>query len=220
MPYARGEALRQRLTHEKQLALDNELGQAHAVLGLLKFVHDFDWVGAETAFERALELGPGAADIYDHYGWLCAALERYDQALELVASAQELDPLMHRADPATTLLRAGRHEEAQAEAKRIADAEPDYPRARSTVGWAYLKLGKVKEGLSNLEQAARERWVSPCHMAYVYTGLGDADTAMDVLERSCAERAGSIYGSKGSFLFTSLRAHARFTVLLARMNLA
>jgi len=57
-------------------------------------------------------------------------------------------------------------------------------------------------------------------MAYVYTGLGDADRAMDALERSYAERAGSIYGIKGSFLFTSLRAHPRFKALLARMNLA
>ncbi len=249
--------------HESQgavtraLALDNELGEAHAVLGLLKFAHDFDWAGAEIEFKRALELSPGAADIYDHYGWLCGALERYDEALVLVSRAQELDPLTHRADLATTLLRAGRHQEALQEAKRVADAEPDYPRARSTLGWAYLKLGMVEEGLSNLEHAVRadpsntiylaqlgqaygmsgkpdqtrtilgrleqlsaERYVSPYHMAYVYTGLGDADRALECLERAFAERAGSVYGIKGSFLFTALRSHPRFKALLARMNLA
>ena len=40
--------------------------------------------------------------------------------------------------------------------------------------------------------------MSPYHLAYVYTGLGDYDRAMDCLE-AYAERAGSIYGFKGSF---------------------
>jgi hypothetical protein len=43
---------------------------------------------------------------------------------------------------------------------------------------------------------------------------------MDFLERAYAERAGSVFGIKGSFLFTSLRSHPRFKALLAKMNLA
>jgi adenylate cyclase len=56
-------------------------------------------------------------------------------------------------------------------------------------------------------------------MAYVYTGLGDHDRAMDFLERAYQERAGSVYGIKGSFLFTSLHSHPRFQALLRKMNL-
>jgi hypothetical protein len=57
-------------------------------------------------------------------------------------------------------------------------------------------------------------------MAFVYTGLGDQETAIDWLERACLERAGAVYGIKGSFLFTTLRSHPRFTALLKKMNLA
>jgi hypothetical protein len=64
------------------------------------------------------------------------------------------------------------------------------------------------------------RYVSPYHLAYVHTGLGDYNRAMDCLERAYAERAGSIYGIKGSFLFAPLRGHPRFTALLRKMNLA
>lgn len=71
-----------------------------------------------------------------------------------------------------------------------------------------------------LLELARERYVSPYHMAYVCTGLGDDDTAIDFLVRAFEERAGAIYGIKGSFLFTSLHPHPRFRTLLARMNLA
>lgn len=43
---------------------------------------------------------------------------------------------------------------------------------------------------------------------------------MDLLERAYRERAGSVYGIKGSYLFTALRSHPRFIALLRRMNLA
>ena len=239
------------------LALDDELGEAHSVLALLKFIHDFDWVGAEEEFKLALKLSPGGADIHDHYGWLCSALERWDEALVLVKRAQELDPLIHRADVAATLLRAGRYPEALEAALRSIEFEPEYARGRSTLGWAYLKSGMADEGLAHLEQAARlvpgntlylaqlgqaygltgkmdqarqvlrqleelsrGSYVSPYHMAYIYTGLGESDRAMDFLERAYEERAGSVYGIKGSFLFTSLHSHPRFKALLREMNLA
>jgi len=53
----------------------------------------------------------------------------------------------------------------------------------------------------------------------VYAGLGELDTAMDLLERAYRERAGSVYGVKGS-LFTALRSHPRFNALLRELNLA
>jgi hypothetical protein len=43
---------------------------------------------------------------------------------------------------------------------------------------------------------------------------------MDLLERAYEERAGSVYGVKGSFLFAPLRPHPRFQALLRKMNLA
>jgi serine/threonine-protein kinase len=247
---------RARVAITRALELDPELGEAHAVLGLLLMVHDFDWAGAEAAFRRALDLSPGSADIHDHYGWLCAALERYDEAVAMVQRAQELDPLMHRSDVASTLLRAGRHSEALEAAKQAVEFEPGYPRARSTLAWAHIRSGQVAEGLAHLEETVRlapgntmflaqlgqaygecgrleearavlgrleelgkTRYVSPYHLAYIYTGLGEGDLAMDCLERAFEERAGSVYGIKGSFLFTSLRSHPRFVALLGRINL-
>ena len=241
----------------RALELDSGLGEAHSVLGLLKCIHDFDWAGAEREFKLALELSPGSADIYDHYGWLCGALERYDEALALVRRAQELDPITHRSDVATTLLRAGRPREALVEALRAIEFEPGYARGRSTLGWAYMKNGKMVEGVAELEAAvelspgnslylgqlgqayalagqtdkahevlrrmeeqAREGYVSPYHLSYVHTGLGDYERALELLEQAYEERAGSVYGIKGSYLFEPLRGHPRFKALLAKINLS
>jgi hypothetical protein len=51
------------------------------------------------------------------------------------------------------------------------------------------------------------------------TYLGEHDAAIDWLERAYEGRAGSVYGIKGSFLFTDLRGHPRFVALLRKMNL-
>jgi serine/threonine-protein kinase len=238
------------------LQLDPELGAAHCTLGYLKGVREFDWAGAEQEFKRAIELSPSGADSYDLYGRLCAALERYDEAMALQKRAHELDPLAHRMDVVTTLLRAGKYAEAVVAGESALELDSDYDRARATLGWAYFLVGRKQEGLAELEKAvalsprttlwlgqlgqayamagkttkakkvlrqlgerARTEYVSPYHFAYVYTGLGEADTAMDWLERAVAIRTGPAYSIKGSFLLTSLHDHPRFRALLREMRL-
>ena len=78
---------------------------------------------------------------------------------------------------------------------------------------------KALQILRELESRAESAYVSPYHFAYVYAGLGDAERAMDWLERAVAERAGGVYGLKGSFLFRGLHGHPRFQSLLRTMNL-
>ena len=227
------------------------------MLGFLRYVRDFDWTGAEAEFRRALELNPGNADAYDLYGRLHSALGRHDEAIAMVARAQELDPLSHRSDLASELLRAGRYDEALAAAQRGVELDPQYARGRATLGWAYVLLGRGEEGLAELEEAAalshgdamflaqlgeaygmlgrakeardvlrrlEERsleWpVTPYYFAYVYTGLGELDKAIDCLEQAVSERSGGVYGLKGSFLFAPLQKHPRFIALLKRLNLA
>ncbi len=248
---------RARAAVTRALDIDHSLGDAHAVSALIKFSQDFDWAAAEEEFKLALELSPGSADIYDHYGWLLASMCRFDEALRMVRRAHELDPLVHRTDVASMLLRAGQFAAALEAAKQAVDFDPDDARAYAVLGWAHFKLGKTAEGILLLEQAvakapenmmflaqlgeglalagetarardilrqledlSHERHVSPYHFAYVHTGLGELDRAMDWLERAYADRGGSIYGVKGSFLFTPLRAHPRFLALLTKMNLS
>ena len=240
----------------RAIELDDELAEARGISGLVRFVFDFDWRGAESEILRALELSPSSAEVHTHYCWLCASQGRYDDAVREVRLAHELDPLMVQSDVATTLLRAGRTEEAIQEARRGLQADPAAPRCHSVLGWALIFHGENTAGIAELERAAaltpgatlflaqlgeayaltgsiekarqilgrlHERaaleFVSPYHLAYVHAGLGEADTALDCLERAFERRSGAIYGIKGSFLFRNLRGHPRFKSLLRRMNL-
>ena len=248
---------RARKAGDMALQLDGALAEAHCVLAHLKFVSEYDWTGAEREFRTALELSPNSADTLDLYGRMLGAVGRHDEALAAQRRAFELDPLVHRADVATTLLRAGRYDEALQVAARAVALSPEYDRATATLAWAYLLKGMYEDGLAALQRAAElspgntiwqaqlgQAWglagridearavlkqleelshgtyVSPYHFAYVHTGLGERDRALDWLERAFEERAGAIYGIKHSFLFTTLRSEPRFTALLRKMNLA
>jgi serine/threonine-protein kinase len=94
---------------------------------------------------------------------------------------------------------------------------------QAQLGEAYAMAGRTEEArgvLRQLEELSTRRYVSPYHMAYVHTGLGEHDRALDWLERAYEERAGGIFGMKGSFLFVPLRGQPRFQALLRKMNLA
>jgi TolB-like protein/Tfp pilus assembly protein PilF len=138
---------------EQALRIDPDLDTAHCALGFLKAVREYDWVGAEREFERALELNPSSADTYDLFGRVCAGIAQYDRAIVLLERASELDPLAHRIDITTTLLRAGRIDEAIERAEEALEVE-SHERTRATLGWAYFLKGRHADGLAELERAA------------------------------------------------------------------
>jgi TolB-like protein/Tfp pilus assembly protein PilF len=137
----------------RALELDPGLGAAYCTAAFLKMVREFDWAGAERDFKRALELSPSSADAYDLYGRLCAALGRFDDAIALLRRAQELDPLAHRIDIVTVLLRAGKYAEAIARGEEAVELDPADDRAHATLGWAYFLDGQQQAGLAELERA-------------------------------------------------------------------
>jgi serine/threonine-protein kinase len=135
------------------LALDPDLAEAHCTLGILRAVADFAWTSAEEEFRTALALNPSSADTYDFYGRVCSAMGRFDESVAMMRRAQALDPLAHRSDLATSLLRAGRHAEALEAARRAVESHPEYDRARATLAWAQARLGNYAEAIAELERA-------------------------------------------------------------------
>ena len=76
----------------KALEIDDSLGEAHATLALIRSQYDWDWVGAEREFRRAIQLNPGYAAGYHYYGIYLVAMGRFDEALRVLRRAEQLDP--------------------------------------------------------------------------------------------------------------------------------
>lgn len=78
---------------EEALKIDDRLTEAYNSLGVIKLFYEWDWPGAELAFQQAIQLNPDYPDAHQRYGMLLTAMERFDEAEAQFAWALEIDPL-------------------------------------------------------------------------------------------------------------------------------
>ena len=103
-------------------------------------------------------------------------------------------------------------------AKAVSD---NVPTAIGAVGRAYALTGRTKDAhllLTELDNLAKSRYVSPYGRVLIYLGLGD-DTVFDWLERSCNEHAGWLMYLATDPRFDPIRKDVRFSSLLERLGL-
>jgi TolB-like protein/Tfp pilus assembly protein PilF len=77
----------------RAIELDPDSSEGHAVLADLRFYYDWDWRGAETAYQRAVALNPSFARARSQYARYLAAARRGDEAVTEATKAAELDPM-------------------------------------------------------------------------------------------------------------------------------
>jgi len=172
---------------------------------------------------RAQELDP-----LSHRTDLAAALlraGRYEEALPAAEHAVALDPGYGRghATLGWVYVKLGRVEEGLVELRQGAELTLNDAMFLAQLGEAYALTGREAEArdvLRRLEELSQQEYVTPYYFAYVYTGLGEYDKAIDCLERCLVDHSGGLYGLKASFLFAPLRGHPRFEALLRTLNLA
>jgi tetratricopeptide (TPR) repeat protein len=119
------------------------------VQGIFRGILDYDWPGAEAAFQRAFELSPGSAEILCRHAWyhLVPRL-RLDQAVQEAERAVALDPLSPTAHGMLGLvLSVARQHDRAVEANRMAvQLAPDLWWLRWFLGSALLLQGSFEEG--------------------------------------------------------------------------
>jgi serine/threonine protein kinase/tetratricopeptide (TPR) repeat protein len=86
MPKAKAAAMR-------AIEIDDGVAEAWASLGAVRWWFDWDWEGAEEAYRRAIALNPNYATAHDGYAMLLSARGRFDEAVEQISKAADLDPL-------------------------------------------------------------------------------------------------------------------------------
>jgi len=82
-----------RVMATQALKLSNDLPEAHAALGLVRYRFDWDWSGAESELKLAVELNPNYATGHHWFALYLAAMGRANEALAEIQKAQSLDPL-------------------------------------------------------------------------------------------------------------------------------
>lgn len=140
------------------LALDPDLGEVHATLGLLRAFADQDWLGAEEDFRRAVELTPGHASAHHWLGCLLTFVRRrFDEGAVELETACQLDPSSPaiEADIGVALLNRGEVDEARRRLTAIVEREPTFGRAHHYLGVALFVAGDPDRGFERLRRAWR-----------------------------------------------------------------
>lgn len=123
----------------KAIQLDDGLVEGHLSQAGLKFLYEWDWKGAEAAYERALQLNPNSADARFFYSDFLISMRRSEEAMEQSAIALKLDPFnsfMH-CFTGWHLVYLHRYEEAMERLEKVARVEPNFPSAQMGL-WGVL----------------------------------------------------------------------------------
>ncbi|HWW13439.1 MAG TPA: protein kinase [Candidatus Dormibacteraeota bacterium] len=149
MPSARENVL-------KALALDDDLVDAHKTLAAIKFFGDWDWVGAEEEFKRALELNSSYSEGHRMYSLYLSALGREEDAFSEIQAAQRLDPLS-----LTTSLTGGwisyyarQYDRALQQCQAVLELDPNWSPAHECLGDSYSAKGNFSQGIAEGQLAA------------------------------------------------------------------
>jgi TolB-like protein/Flp pilus assembly protein TadD len=110
----------------KALSLDDGLAEAHASLGRIVSVDDYDQVGAEREMRRAVELNPNYGTGHHFLGDQLSIMGRFEESRAAYRRALELEPFSARIYTAygSSLTKARKYDEAVAQFNKALELDP------------------------------------------------------------------------------------------------
>jgi serine/threonine protein kinase/tetratricopeptide (TPR) repeat protein len=231
---------------ENAVRLSSDFSEAHVSLAQVMMLYDWDWRRAEDEYQRAIELNPNSAQAHSQYSTLLQVQGRTAAAVREAEKAAQLDPNLGF-DVGYPYYTARQYDQAEKIFRRYSDhgglawvytATGRYPGAISelkaavgdgapsdidlaSLGQVYARQGKKQEAekvLDELVQRSKKTYVSPVHLATIYTGLGDRERALTALEQAYQEHDPYVIYLKVDPALESLQSEPRFQALLRGMN--
>jgi DNA-binding winged helix-turn-helix (wHTH) protein/tetratricopeptide (TPR) repeat protein len=170
------------------IGLHNALAEAHASLGFIRFFYDWDPAEAQHELNRALSLHPRYANAYHGQALLCGFLERYEEALDWIQKALDIEPLspILNANKGYLLYVDRRYNESVIQLKKTLEIDPAFTATHYRLGLAYGAQGRNDEAILHFQEAQRFSDDSPQPLGalgYVLGHTGDRQAAQEILQR-------------------------------------
>ena len=148
----------------KALALDPSLAEAHAALGMVKAHYEFDLVGAQREFLKAIELNPNSA--YAHLFYSNCYLSPMGRMSEAIAENQralELDPLSLPINNfmGMTYMFAENYDKAYQQFQHTIAMDPTFPLAHQYFSWLLVTMGRYEESIKENQKSELLGGTSP-----------------------------------------------------------
>jgi eukaryotic-like serine/threonine-protein kinase len=172
----------------KAVEIDDTLAEAHTSLGLVKMDSDWEWLGAEAEFQRAIALNPNYAYAHLFYAVALRRTGRVEDAIADSKRALELDPLslIVNIGLGDAFYLARQYDRAIGQYRKTLDLDPNYLSAHARLGRAYLQESMYREGIAEFEKMSL---ISPgdteavSDLGYAYALAGRRAEAQKVLDQ-------------------------------------
>jgi adenylate cyclase len=211
-------------------ASEKELDRTVELNPNLAMAYDqYGWTFAEmgrfdeaiAAEKKALELDPLNTFLNTDLAFFFYWARRYEDATAQIRKTLELDSNNGFAHSILgwCLIWKGSKTEARAEFQRATTLD-DLPWYVGSLGYACAVSGdraKAEQILRELEDLAKQRYVSPANRASVYLGLGENEKALDWLEKAYEDRDPIFWWINGDQLYDSVRQAPRFQALVQKV---
>jgi serine/threonine-protein kinase len=171
----------------KALQLDDSLAEAHASLGFVKELYDWDFAGAKSAIKRAIEINPNNAGAHGLYGYHLIHMGQFDEAIAEMRRAVDLDPLSveNLASLADAYIYARQPDQAIEQCKRALEMDHNYSEAHFFLGPAFEQKGMYQEAIAEFQKAIELSGGSPealSGLGHAYAVSGKRDKARQVID--------------------------------------
>ncbi|MGC2238170.1 MAG: protein kinase [Pyrinomonadaceae bacterium] len=194
MPRARAAALR-------ALEIDENLAEAYASLGQVKYIYDWDWKSVEQCYRRAIELNPNYATVHSWIAKYYVMMHRFDDALGELKLAQKLDPLSLQFETSTgaVYVYSRQFDKAITQLTKVLEINPKFVPAFVSLGTAYAYTGKFARAISIHEKAVELSGNHPLIQGFLASTLavaGEREKALEIakkLERDVQKNKSLIY---------------------------
>jgi TolB-like protein/Flp pilus assembly protein TadD len=136
--------------------LDDESSEAHTSLAHVKAIQDWDWLGSEQEFRKAIRLDPRNPVAHHWLAMSCLmTLGRLDEALQEIMIAQSLDPVSSiiSRDLAQILHFRREYDRALEQCDHTIEQNPHFSAAYWTLGLVQEQRGELEEAIAAFQRA-------------------------------------------------------------------
>jgi len=171
---------------EKALELDPSLPEAHASMGLVLLIFEWDFAEAEREFRRAIDRNPGYAYAHVWYAELLYGTGRYDESISENRKAAALEPFTSniRVNLGVTLMFAKHLQESEQQFRQTLDMDPNYPAAHYFYAEVLILQKRFDEAVTEMEktvQSLPESSYYRGYLGYAYAKAGKTVEARKIL---------------------------------------
>jgi TolB-like protein len=171
---------------EKAIQIDPSDAEAHAALGWVKWIYEWDWQGAEIEFKRAIEFRPNSSLARAQYALFLASAGRNQEALEEERIALQLDPLslINNSNLGDILAQNNQLDQAVQQYMMVIRIDSRFGGAHGDLGYAYARQGRFPEAIREIKTGL-EYDPDPQYrgwLAWVYAISGQKERAKETLQ--------------------------------------